>query len=276
MLFRPRIVGVVTGSLRRDEEAWESLARCDWAEFRADTFGTPDQAALPDLLGALSHFREEAARRLGRVPETLVTFRLRRDGGEWPDTEAARRLPAWQALAAASDPASRACEWIDVEAEEAGTLPESLRRSLSGAGIKLLLSQHDFRRSYPLPELRARLRALLRARPDGVKFALTCRDEAEVLDLIAYAREVAGAIENGSVFSMGGPGRATRALSPLLGCPLTYAFLTGAPVAPGQLSARDLRAFYDTAKPAAVAAASADPRTLLSWAESRLQEIHHA
>jgi hypothetical protein len=92
---------------------------------------------------------------------------------------------------------------------------------------------------------------------------------------MAFAREAAAASPLASVLSMGGPGRAMRVLGPALGCPLAYGFLTGAAVAPGQLSARDLGRRLDdfsASLPGELLAPGAEPR-LLDWAEARLQGV---
>jgi hypothetical protein len=43
------------------------------------------------------------------------------------------------------------------------------------------------------------------------------------------------------IFAMGQAGQATRLASPLVGSPLTYGTLSGAAIAPGQITARRLR-----------------------------------
>jgi 3-dehydroquinate dehydratase type I len=270
MPSRPRIIGVVTAMNRGDDKAWQALEGCDLAELRADTLlagATSDAEVLPGLLRA---FREEGARRLGRIPGTLVTLRLRRDGGSWPDERADERVPVWESLAAsAGSSGTPPCEWVDIEAEAIGALPPRLREAFARSGVKVLVSHHDFRGGRPLPALRGLWADMLAARPEGVKLALTAADRPGLRDLLALAREVAAGPALGSVFSMGAPGRATRVLGPLLGCPFTYGYLTGGPVAPGQLSASELRAFFAGAR----LPDSEDPETLLNWAEGRLMEV---
>jgi hypothetical protein len=73
---------------------------------------------------------------------------------------------------------------------------------------------------------------------------------------------------------MGRIGRASRVLAPLLGCPLTYGYLTGGAVAPGQLSVRELRAFFRSLGPGDAEAARNGGETgygLLDWAEARIE-----
>ena len=147
-------------------------------------------------------------------------------------------------------------------------MPRSLRAAIEARGIKVLVSHHDFRGTHPLPELRRMLAGMSKAHPAGVKFALSCASRAELVELLAFAREVAAGRPQGGVFSMGGVGRSSRVLAPLLGCPFTYGYLTGGPVAPGQLSAAELAAFFAGAP----FPPTDDPANLIDWAEGRLQE----
>jgi 3-dehydroquinate dehydratase type I len=275
MPSRPRIIGVLTASNLRDEDAWRALADCDMAEFRADTWlaaGREPGRILSDplslvlsLIRPLAEARGEARGRLGRDLPFLLTLRLVRDGGHWPDEEADRRRALWRAL---SGPAGKGlCDWVDLELEEAGRAPADLREALASAGMRILISHHDFQRCPSLDELH-RMRLEMQAfAPDGVKFAVTCRDRAEVLRLVAFAREVAAATPWSGVFSMGEPGRPTRLLGPLLGCPFTYGHLSGQAVAPGLIGASRLKSLLAVPAPP-----DADPETLLNWAEGRLQE----
>ncbi|HKP94452.1 MAG TPA: type I 3-dehydroquinate dehydratase [Fibrobacteria bacterium] len=248
------------------------MAGCDCAELRADGFA---RDSIPREARA---FRRECLQRLGRPLETLLTLRLERDGGAWPDVQAGLRGPVWESLGLdGSDPA---CDWVDVEVEEMGALPARAKALLSSGAAKLLLSHHDMRKSLSGEGLRNLLRDMQAYRPAGMKFAVTCGSRDELLDLLAFAREVAAATANGCVLSMGRAGRASRVLAPLLGCPLTYGYLTGGAVAPGQLSASELGAFYrglDDRDPRGPdrdggrGGGDADSR-LLDWAEARVSE----
>lgn len=72
---------------------------------------------------------------------------------------------------------------------------------------------------------------------------------------------------------MGLEGRSSRVLGPVLGCPLAYGYLTGGAVAPGQISARGLNAFFrgmkaGTARPPETT--DWDDSELIEWAEARI------
>lgn len=280
--FGARLIGIVTGANHKDGAAWDALADCELAEFRADTFLDP--AAPSDagrLRGAFLDFLSERDRR-GLSFGTLLTLRLRRDGGAWPDAEADRRPRVWESLGCAGPDSvsDRAPDWIDIEIEEWGRLPSAFRNALAASGIEVLLSHHDFSGCPPRDRLRALLRDMLAFGPAGVKFAVTCGARPEVLDLMAFAREAAAATPASGakpviagILSMGAAGRAMRVLGPVLGCPLAYGFLTGSAVAPGQLSAAGLGRRLDdfsASLPGDLLAPGAEPR-LLDWAEARLQ-----
>lgn len=102
----------------------------------------------------------------------------------------------------------------------------------------------------------------------GLEVAVACADRKEVLDLLDFSREVAAATPNGCVLSMGEAGRASRVIAPMLGCPLTYGYLAGGAVAPGQLSVRQLDGFF-RAIPAEGAGDISDGH-LVDWAEARI------
>jgi 3-dehydroquinate dehydratase type I len=268
--FGARVIGIVTGANRHDPAAWSALSDCDLAEFRADTFagesGNPDPARLAD---EFLSFRSERDRR-GLAFGTMLTVRLRRDGGAWPDAQSGLRVGIWEALLrAGTDPAP---DWIDIEIEEYPRLSDSLRNGFSASGSKLLLSHHDFAGCPGGDRLSALLREMLAARPAGVKFAVSCVTRTEVLALMGFAREAAAAPQ-ACVLSMGGVGRAMRVLGPVLGCPLAYGYLAGPAVAPGQLSAAEIGSRLDRFSaelPGELLSPGAEPR-LLDWAEARLQ-----
>jgi 3-dehydroquinate dehydratase I len=234
--FEARIIGIVTAANRTDPAMWDALAECEIAEFRADGF---EAGAIVE---ELTSFRRAAADRFGRTLETLLTLRLKRDGGAWPDAAAAAREPIWQALGlGGKDPL---CDWVDVEVEEFGSLSYRTRTLLQSGTAKLLLSHHDFRRCRPRQGLGALMAEMRTHNPDGMKFAVTCENRRDMLELLAFARDLAAATPHGCALSMGAVGRASRVLGPLLGCPLAYGYLTGGAVAPGQISARGLKAFF--------------------------------
>lgn len=262
--FEARIIGIVTSANRKDPEAWKALAECDIAEFRADLW-EPSR-----IVEEARAFREECIRAFGHPLETIFTLRLQRDGGAWPDVLAAEREKIWLALELDGDGAL--CDWIDLEVESIPSLSAALRKSIAARHVKVLASHHNFAGSYSPPELSRLGRELKATGADAVKLAVLCRDRAQLLDLLAFARETAAAVSvsggSACVLSMGELGKASRVLGPWLGCALTYGYLSGGAVAPGQLSVRQLREFY--AKSSADAPAELSVSRLLDWAQARL------
>lgn len=209
------------------------MADCDLVEFRADGI---DAAEIP---ARLLDFTRAFAGARGHAPEIIFTLRLRRDGGAWDDARARDRENVWLALIdAEATPA-----FLDIEGEAMPGLSKPLRDAISESGIKVLVSHHDFHGCPPVTDLRRMLNTAAE-QGAGFKAAVTCKSRGEVLALLGFAREAARAVPTASVFSMGDLGRASRVVTPLLGCTLTYGFLGGGAVAPGQLPARRMRAIY--------------------------------
>ncbi|MEO6094280.1 MAG: type I 3-dehydroquinate dehydratase [Fibrobacteria bacterium] len=270
--FEARIIGIITASNLTDPAMWDALKLCDMAELRVDGF-PPGH-----VIEAAHSFRRESLLKLGRPIETLLTIRLQRDGGAWPDADAAIREPIWQSLIhngqePGGEPGGQGplCDWIDVEVEEFASLSYQTRTLLLSGRAKLLLSHHDFLRCRPREGLAALMGEMRAHNPAGMKFAVTCENHRDLLELLAFARELAEATPNGCALSMGASGRSSRVLGPVLGCPFTYGYLTGGAVAPGQLSAGELRAFFDGLDIGAMRKRrGAHDMELVDWAEARI------
>jgi 3-dehydroquinate dehydratase-1 len=270
--FAARIIGIVTASNRMDPAMWDALALCDLAEFRADGF--PRGRVIDEALS----FRRESRLKLGRPIETLLTLRLQRDGGAWPDSDAALREPVWQSLGLDGGGPGQGplCDWVDVEIEEFASLSQKTRGLLHSGGAQLLLSHHDFRGCPPRERLTALMEKMRTHNPAGMKFAVTCGNRGDLSELLAFTRDLAGATPNGCALSMGAAGRTSRVLGPVLGCPFTYGYLTGGAVAPGQLSTGELRAFFDGLEADGLEAGALAERRgagimeLVDWAEARI------
>lgn len=264
--FEARIIGIVTAANRTDPAMWDALAACDIAEFRADGF-EPGR-----IIDELRSFRRDSAFRYGRPMRTLMTLRLKRDGGAWPDADAAAREPLWHALGLEGN--EPLCEWVDVEVEEFGALAAGTRSLLQTGSAQLMLSHHDFRRCLPRQGLGGLMAEMRTHRPDGMKFAVTCENRGDMLELLAFARDLAAATSCGCALSMGAQGRASRVLGPMLGCPFAYGYLTGGAVAPGQISARGLKAFFrgipETGSGTPGGIADMNDSDLIEWAEARI------
>jgi len=261
--FSPLIFGVVTAPMlaarRVPAQAWE----CDGLELRAD--GLPAE----EVVSAAEAFAAESLSR-GFRGLTIFTLRLRRDGGAWEDERARGRESVWLALARRAEPL---CDFIDLEIEEISALSPAVVEALRIGKWKLLLSHHAF--SPEDSSAWERILGAMRGRnPEAVKFAVAIPDARSTEALLRFSRRVAREFPVSCVIGMGEAGRCTRVLSPLLGCPITYAFLGEGPVAPGQLSMDALRSVFASAGAGEIALRS--EMEGMEWAERRLQELSHA
>ena len=257
----------------------DELWTCGGVELRAD--GVP----VPDVLPILRDFTAEKNRQAFDGP-VVFTLRLDRDGGAWEESAAKGREPIWQALPAGS------CDFADIEVEEIANISPGTLDALRRAGIGILLSHHAF--SPPPREAPAlqgassafaawnRLLDKMHAyHPAGVKIAVALEadkrsERAQAEALLRLARRVAGEYSIGAVLGMGEEGRLTRLVSPLLGCPLTYGYLSGGPLAPGQLSAQEMRRFFQRARAEGLPPDSTSESAWLDWAAELWSRVDHA
>ncbi|MBN1422367.1 MAG: type I 3-dehydroquinate dehydratase, partial [Planctomycetes bacterium] len=154
----------------------------------------------------------------------IFTCRHMTEGGSWEGEEAARIRLFREAY-------RRGAALLDVEARA----PAS--SALLDEGLPVMLSWHDFDASPP--NIIRTFRDLEVRGPLGAKLVPTARGPADSLRLLEALAE-APKPKTRVGFSMGWPGVFTRILAPAWGSVLTYGAL-GRGVAPGQLSAADLR-----------------------------------
>jgi 3-dehydroquinate dehydratase-1 len=199
----PKVVGTVShpGTLAK-----LPTADCDIVELRLDLIGS-------DALRPLDQ-------------PVIATIRLANEGGQWtkPDAD---RLPLFEF-------ALEHCTAADVE------LRSSILDQVSALAVRhqkaLIVSYHDFEKTPPLDELR---HVMAKAANYGtvVKIATLTKTGDDVATLRALFQENCSAAL--CVLGMGSLGPQTRTEFPRLGSCFTYGYLD-APVAPGQVSAREL------------------------------------
>lgn len=205
-------------------------------EFRGDLFPA---VSIPDAVAIYTDFIGKA-RETGDWPLPVIhTLRLARDGGLWPDRNGLARIEVWENLAAL--PPETRPGFFDIELETLGDGHEDWVKRFAGASIRTIASHHQFHREYDPVEYRDLRRGLLELEPDGIKMAVTCRSKEACLTLLDFARETAELHPLAGIFSMGAVGKPTRIAAPLLGCPLTYGYLGGREIAPGQWPAETLK-----------------------------------
>ncbi len=114
---------------------------------------------------------------------------------------------------------------------------KNLAKYLKTTKTKLLISEHDFKKTPSLTELKRKLNQMSKI-SSNVKIVTTAKsteDSTRVLQLYSKKENI-----NLIAFTMGNPGRVSRILSLYLGSPYIYVSL-GKPVAPGQFSLDEVK-----------------------------------
>jgi len=234
-LVRPDAAGL------RDAVAALPLDVLDLVELRIDhlegieRFGT-DPGVATGVVAALAALREALP---DDVP-VLATFRSRQEGGR-------HALPA-EAYGDLLEllVGSGACDAVDVEMF---TEPSTLARVVAGAhaaGVPVVMSSHDFAGTPPQAEIVSRLRTQQNLGADVVKIAVMPRTARDVLTLLAATEEFCSehATRPAITMAMGPLGTASRLVGESFGSCLSFGAV-GAPSAPGQVDARELRTVID-------------------------------
>ena len=114
---------------------------------------------------------------------------------------------------------------------------KNLAKYLKTTKTKLLISEHNFKKTPSLTELKKKLNQMSKF-SSNVKIVTTAKsteDSTRVLQLYSKKENI-----NLIAFTMGNPGRVSRILSLYLGSPYIYVSL-GKPVAPGQFSLDEVK-----------------------------------
>ena len=121
---------------------------------------------------------------------------------------------------------------------------KNLVKYLKTTKTKLLISEHNFKKTPSLTELKKKLNQMSKF-SSNVKIVTTAKsteDSTRVLQLYSKKEKI-----NLIAFTMGNPGRISRILSLYLGSPYTYVSL-GKPVAPGQFSLDEVKKIINLKK----------------------------
>jgi 3-dehydroquinate dehydratase-1 len=156
----------------------------------------------------------------------LLTIRLRREGGEWPEDDGGRLKIYEEGLAALSA----------ADVELGSVICAAVAKQAEKLGRVCLVSHHDFQKTPSLAELES---VVERAQQNGAvaKVATMIRSRADVEILRALlGRKRKRPL---CVIGMGEGWKQTRVLFAKLGSCLTYGYLDK-PTAPGQVSAAEL------------------------------------
>jgi 3-dehydroquinate dehydratase-1 len=217
-LSHPAVVGTVHSDASLAVAGRVRAKQCDWLELRVDHF-FPDTAAL---------LRKAAKMALPRI----VTVRHPSEGGKVAAISAGVRRALYRDFLGVAG-------LVDIELRQAGTMRQVIREAKE-AGVGVVLSFHDFRRT-PAP---ARLRELARRAADSgadifkvAAMAQTAGDLAKLIDFLANEKTPLPL----AVMGMGRFGKISRLALAQAGSCLNYGYLSS-PNASGQWPVAVLKA----------------------------------
>ena len=182
---------------------------------------------------------ENAAKQLRKVlDETpiLFTFRTAKEGGERaiePDVyvELNEKMAK-----------SGYVDIVDVEAFIGDTYVEKVVKTSHECGVKVIASNHDFRKTPPKAELISRMRKMQELGADIPKIAVMPQSTEDVLTLLSATEEMRRCYADRPVItmSMAGTGIVSRMCGEVFGSALTFG-AAGKVSAPGQIDVEELR-----------------------------------
>ena len=218
------LVGIVDSEVLDTVESdsahrmYNDMVACSALEIRYDFF---DENEWPTL--------SSRVRKIAPNAMQVGTIRLKRDGGNFPDDRAKKRLSLWQSIFGAV----QVPDWIDLEfdcRDEYSTLNKVIQSSRT----KILVSQHDFARVPAKEKLEDFANEVMRVGAPGLKIAAMCNSEKDCELLYSFVQKFAGKFSLFAAFGMGDIGRVTRIWSLKEGANLTYGSI-GRAAAPGLL-----------------------------------------
>ena len=133
-------------------------------------------------------------------------------------------------------------DMIDVELMRGDEVVRGIIESAHEAGVKVIVSNHDFECNPPEEEIIERLRRMQQTGADIIKIAVMPRARRDVIRLLAAADEMADKYLDrpAIIISMGEEGIVTRAAGEIFGSAMTFA-CASRPSAPGQITAYQLK-----------------------------------
>ncbi len=227
----PKICVPVMGSTQKEVLASAGTALAqepDLIEWRVDFLA--DARDTDEVCRTLAGLRAL----LGETP-LLFTFRTKREGGMQELEEKDYANLCCRALE------SGYADALDVEFFLGGETVRVLIEKAHACGVKAVLSNHDFARTPSEAELTARLAGMKERGADVAKIAVTPRDPADVLTLLAVTQKCRERLQIPLVtMSMGSAGLVSRLAGEVFGSALTFGS-AGAASAPGQIPVKELR-----------------------------------
>ncbi len=221
------IVGVSKEDILSQAKALLSTP-VDMVEWRADWFdGVADPAQVTDVLAQLRIV-------LGDLP-LLFTFRSNKEGGQRPmEPQAYAQLNIQAAQSGYVD-------LVDVEAFSGEEIVRSVIQSAHAAGVKVIVSNHDFCQTPSKDEIVSRLRRMQDLGADIPKIAVMPQSKEDVLTLLSATQEMVRLYAHGPIItmSMGGTGVISRLCGEVFGSAVTFGAAQKAS-APGQMGVEQL------------------------------------
>ncbi len=228
----PKICIPVLGSTQEEIFAQAEHIRtfsCDMAEWRVDFF--------EEYKNKEARFRVMAGLReiLGNMP-IIATLRTKKEGGN-------REIgfPEYTRINL-SMAKSKMVDFIDVEAFSFGEISEELIGEAQKAGVFVIASNHDFKKTPSEETIVNRLLKMQEMGADIVKIAVMPQSARDVLALMEATEEMVRIYATIPVItmSMAGLGGVSRLAGELFGSAVTFAS-AGTASAPGQMDAAELK-----------------------------------
>lgn len=228
----PKICVPITGTTKEEifseANAFHSIP-ADIAEWRADWFENvfdPEQ-----VLEVLKELREI----LADLP-LLMTFRTAKEGGE---KEISREDYIALNLSAAQ---SGYVDLIDTELFSGDEVVKTIIGGAHAAGVKVIVSNHDFSSTPDQKELVSRLKKMQDIGADIPKIAVMPRNKKDVLTLLSATEEMTSNYADRPIItmSMSKTGAISRLCGEVFGSAITFGSAKKAS-APGQMDVNELR-----------------------------------
>jgi 3-dehydroquinate dehydratase I len=234
----PKIIVPTTGATADDvlaqARAIGSNPDVDIIEYRIDYLNFDTDAAQVAELG-----KKVAAAANGKP--LILTFRTKAEGGskEISDKEYG---DLYLALIKA-----HFIDILDVEMFRQPSVVREVVAAAHAAGIKVVMSSHDFKKTPPTAEIVSRLREQDKMGADILKIAVMPHNAADVLKLLDATEQIRDQYSRKPLLtmSMGGLGAVSRFSGQVFGSDLTFGMI-GEASAPGQVDAKSLRQVLDT------------------------------
>lgn len=222
------IVGRKQEEIYAQAEYMKTLA-CDMAEWRVDWFDEYQDKAARRLV------MEKVRKILGDMP-IIATLRTKKEGGNKEIS-----FPEYTRINL-SIAKSGYVDFIDVEAFSFGEISEELIGEAQKLGVRVIVSNHDFKKTPSKETMMNRLMKMQEMGADISKIAVMPRTPQDVLVLMEATEEMMRSYATRPIItmSMAGLGGISRMAGEIFGSAVTFAS-AGTASAPGQMEAEELK-----------------------------------